>query len=545
MKNIFKGILALSLLCAPFVVQPDCDDECTVSCGSSDCDYQYGKTYFHAREAGTNLPLRMMGSADKMHLFEKECEFYGVFSIAVGYERSRNSCDLGKVFSFNSSGTTLFAGDQGTNANAFMTINDADSNARSTDFGMSGTHAETLKLTPSISKVLVDFDLFVGLDEFINGVWARISAPVVYARYNLDPCPSVTAEGGQYYLKGFVANTASTVKVPYSNVKDAWGNQGAYGDVLSSKYGKLPCGSQSKTRLGNIDIEVGYDIIRNECARLGIAILAVAPTGNSPDIGTLFDPIAGTFNWQLGGTLGGSWVLWNCNDEQSFTLYGQVNIVHLFRANNERLFGWNNLGNDLSAGSSYILLKQFDSAGAYDNAIERSQNLLARRIKVGNSYMTDFALMLQYRRCAFDLSIGYNFWYRSKDTAEDCGGCVLSGKKITANTYGIKGVNPVGNGSGTANNNFYTKSTSNIALSGTNVATSAAAAGDYLLESDVRECTALAPSAYSNKVFGYLGYNWDNCDYTPYLGIGGMYEWAHQNRAADKWGLYIKGGLSF
>ncbi|HJM68350.1 MAG TPA: hypothetical protein QGF02_00225, partial [Candidatus Babeliales bacterium] len=280
MKNIFKGILALSLLCAPLAVQS----------AASSCDDQYGKTYFHAREAGTNLPLRMMGSADKMHLFEKECEFYGVFSIAVGYERSRNSMDLGKVFSFNKSGTTTFAGDQGNQTADNVTNNDADSNARATDFGMSGTHAETLMFMPKISKVLVDFDLFVGLDEFINGMWARVSAPVVYARYDINACNSVTEEGGDYYRAGFVNDEDALVKVPYSNIKDAMGNQGAYGDVLSSKYGKLPCKSQNKTRLGNIDIELGYDIVRNECARLGIALLAVAPTGNSPDVCNLFDP---------------------------------------------------------------------------------------------------------------------------------------------------------------------------------------------------------------------------------------------------------------
>ena len=474
MKNIFKGILVLSLLCATNVVRPasDCCDTSADCCTTtSDCNYQYGKTYFHAREAGTNLPLNMMGSADKMHLFEKECEFYGVFSVAVGYERSRNSCGLGKVFSFNKSGTTTFAGDQGTSGGAgAININDSSSDARSADFGMSGTHAETLTFSPKISKVLVNFDLFVGLDEFINGLWARVTAPIVYAKYNLDPCNSVTAEGGAYYPAGFVANTASAVKVPYTDVKTAWKTQGAYGEVLASGYGKLPCKSQSKTRLGNVDIELGYDLVRNECARLGVSLLAVAATGNSPDVCTLFDPIAGTFNWQFGGSIAGHWVLWNCNDEQTFTLFGKVNLVHMFRANNQRLFGWGNLGNGLSAGSSYIQLKKFDSAGAYTGEIERSQNLLARKIKVGNSFMTDFALMLQYRRCAFDLSIGYNFWYRSKDSAESCGGCVLSSKKVTANTYGIKGTAAAGDGTNNTtaslDNTFFQKSTSNIALSG-------------------------------------------------------------------------------
>lgn len=545
MKNIFKGILFLTLFGASLGVLADdcCNDSCASSC-NSDCGDQYAKTYFHPREAGTNLPLRMVGTSDKIHLFEKECEFYGVFSVAVGYERSTGSCGLGKVFSFNDSGTTTFGGDTRlTNtspAQNNVPTNDSTSDARSADWGLSGTYGATIKFDPSISKVLVDFDLWVGLDEFINGMWARVSAPVVYQKNDLDACVSTTAAGGDYFAAGFVDNTSSTVQINNKTLDKAWQNQVAVGDIQASSYGKLPCKSSSNTRLGALDLELGYDLVRNECARLGMALKAVAPTGNKPEICTLFDAVAGTFNWQLGGTIGGSWVLWNCNDEQALTLYGKVELMHLFKRSNKRLYGLQNLANDLVAGSSYLLLKQFDSNNVYDGKIQRATNLLARDVKVGNSFMTDFALMLQYRRCAFDLSVGYNFWYRSKDKASDC-----SCSAIAANTYGIKGVDPVGDGSGTVDNNFFTKATSNINLSGTQVAAGSAVAGDYVVEADVCAAPALAPSAYSNKIFGYLGYNWDSCDYTPYLGIAGMYEWANKNRAADQWGLYIKGGLSF
>jgi len=66
----------------------------------------------------------------------------------------------------------------------------------------------------------------------------------------------------------------------------------------------------------------------------------------------------------------------------------------------------------------------------------------------------------------------------------------------------------------------------------------------------VTPCVALAPSAYSNKLFGYLGYTWDEEEspspcWIPHVGIGGMYEHGQTNHAANQWGLYIKGGIIF
>ena len=557
MNQSFKSLVVLGLAAyAGAAIACDSNSCCTASCNNCD-NGTYGMTYFHAREASQNLPLRMMGVADKMHLFDKECEFYGVFSVALGYERSFKGSKIGKYFGFDGTCSTLFSQDTtATTPNGIAP--DTNSDARAIDWGLGTSSRTTLSFSPRIDKVLIDLDLFLGLDEFINGLWMRVSAPLVWARYNLNPCEVVTTSDSTAYGPFFVNDTDAEVAVPYTTVVDAWKAFGAYGDVHAATKGKIRCGSDSKFRLGSLDLQFGYDMIRNECAHLGIFIHGVAATGNKADATYLFEPIAGTYNWQLGGGLGGSWTMWNKNDEQKLTLYGEWLMTHMFKRSQERLLGLTL--NGTTAGNSWILLKKFSAAHAYDGEIDRATDMLARCIKVGNNFMTDFALMLQYQRCAFDFSIGYNFWYRSKDKTScsnnSCGtsSCCSANNNCSttatfaADTYGIKGVNSA---AGARSVFFYSKTNSDISTSGSVVVADAtegqttATAADYVLETDVTSCVALAPSAYSNKIFGYIGHNWLDCDHAPYLGLGGMFEWARQNRAATQFGVYLKGGISF
>jgi hypothetical protein len=532
MKRLLLAGLALSAGAAVASAANCCSTDC-----NSNCNGIYGKTYFHAREAGQDEAMRLMGVADKMHLFEKECEFYGVFSMAVGYERSFKKSKLGSYFAFPSTGCcTRFSSDTHveTPGNPTAIPVDTNSNARVIDFGLGSDYKSTLCFNPRIQKVKVDLDLFLGLDEAINGLWMRIMAPLVWANYRLNPeeanITEATANGN--YPADFVADAATTP--PYTNLVSAWSTLGSYGNVQATNNGKIYCNTKSKFRLASLDLELGYDLVRNECAQLGLFIYGVAATGNRPDMTYLFAPVAGTYNWQLGGGINGRWTMMNRDDEHKLSLYGEIVMTHMFKRSQQRILGLNVL---TQAGSPWLLLNQFNPADRSNaGKVVRATDMLTRDIKVKNNFMTDLALMLQYRRCAFDFSLGYNFWYRSKDKASDCSE-VCASSTFAAGTYGIKGVAEATGG------NFYGKSTSDIKTSGT--AGGLGTAADYVLESDVTNCIALAPSAHSNKVFGYVGYNWDSCDYTPYLGLGLMGEWANSNHAACQWGIYLKGGLSF
>jgi hypothetical protein len=572
LKKLLLASLAVSagsaIACAP------CDNSC--STGTTCNSPTHGKTYFHAREAGQDEALRLMGVADKMHLTTKECDWYSTLAITLGYERSFKPSKLGEYFSFNPCGCTLFSADTtlpnpvtvATGQDASQAAADGLSNARSSDWGLPVNYKSTLCFNPRIDKFKIDFDLFLGLNNFIDGLWMRIMAPCVWARYDLHPCEVTATASTTQYLINYVGNDA-LMNPPYQTIVQAWNDLGAYGQVQASNKGKLRNGSASRFRLASLDLELGYDLIRNECAQLGLFIYGIAPTANRVDATYLFSPVAGTYNWQLGGGINGTWRIWNRCDTQKLNLFGEIVMTHMFKRSQERLHGLNVNGG--TAGNSWLLLKKFSAAtpNVSANQIIRATDALARCIKVSNSFMMDAALMLQYKHCAFDFSLGYNFWYRSKDKTNCCdstcntscpsscnSGCTTT--TFAANTYGIKSVAYTDTAWEDADlvdyhDTFYKKSDSDIKKSGTAVNPTPdddkigiqSVATDYVLESDVTADVALAPRAHSNKIFGYMGYNWQDSCYAPFLGLGAMCEWGQSNRVASQWGVYLKGGFNF
>ena len=67
----------------------------------------------------------------------------------------------------------------------------------------------------------------------------------------------------------------------------------------------------------------------------------------------------------------------------------------------------------------------------------------------------------------------------------------------------------------------------------------------FIVCTDFTACPALNPSAWSNKVFGSLGYQWNDCDWQPSLFLFGEAEFGKDNVAISQWGVGLKGGIAF
>jgi len=59
--------------------------------------------------------------------------------------------------------------------------------------------------------------------------------------------------------------------------------------------------------------------------------------------------------------------------------------------------------------------------------------------------------------------------------------------------------------------------------------------------------TGRAPHQLTNKVFGHVGYEWCDCDWTPFVRAGGEAEFASRSNelAMNAWGVFLTGGISF
>lgn len=541
MKLVLKGFFSiLLLLSATGLIADDCNScntkndcgtevrDCNRNSCPEECGTTFGKTFFSYRPQDSNVARRMVGVIDKTHLFGKE-EWYGTLTLALQYQKTFHNHDLARFLSFTDSRAMTY----GPTCGAFdiyglnFGVTGTNGNFGPAGASTSSTTGNGVCLKPRISNFIAEIDLFTGLDEFVCGLWTRLTLPVVRTNYHLKLNDNGGTPSTAFYPDDSVTINTATAPVPFKNLADAWANLGAFGDAPEGRYGKI-CGKRKETALAGLHMEVGYDFWRCERGFAGVGIHAVAPTGTRPHARLFFEPVVGAnHSWQVGGTVQAGYRLWeNCDGNQSLAAYFDSVVTHLFGAKQRRLYGLR-INGVSSPGSSFLLLKKFDAAGAV-TGLERAENLLALEGKIKADVMADLALMLQYDKCNWSSAIGYNFWLRTHEKGRPCA-TPFSNADVR---YAIKG-SALATGPDT-------QSTATIGTCGVTDAVTT-----YITEDQVDPCLALNRRAFSNKVFGFVGYNWKDCEWTPFVLLEGEVEFGHENKAADQWGVMVKGGISF
>ncbi len=261
--------------------------------------------------------------------------------------------------------------------------------------------------------------------------------------------------------------------------------------------------------------------------------MIIAPTGTRPDGEFVFEPIVGNGRHvEVGGGASGHFELWNNGCDQSFMVYFQGFALHMFRSKQVRTFDLKNNG----IGSRYLLIKRFNpSDGVYANEVLFGPNVLSRRCRVTNDIHGEGAFMFDYQHCGFTFDVGYNIWGRTRDK-------VTLAEGIPASTFGIQGNTDT-------SMPFVVDNTNNTA-SQTRITGQNSDTIDippvFIRTDDLDIESASHPGAISHAVFTHLAFTWENCDYLPYVGIGGEVEFSgRNNRALDQWGVWIKGGFTF
>jgi hypothetical protein len=603
-KQVLKGLLSLSLLVSAASMRADrddcntscntsCENSCDNACDFSNCcedfnkccedDTYYGRSHFSYRPQGLNAARFLMGTGTRTHIFGRE-EFYGVASLALEFQQTFESEDncktgFGTWFSPRCSNCFTFGPDQNA-ATAAQNPNVPGATGitsdlkqgvdiRSLDFGMSSSHKSTLCIKPKIKNIIADLDFWFGLDEFMCGLWARLDIPLTWTKWEMCVKEKELNAGGTNYGPGSLTTCPVANPVPavvYTKQKDAWCGDKAFGQVPALKYGKLCCGKNDDFSVSGIRFDLGYDFWREECGHLGAALTFIAGIGTKPCAERVFQPIVGAqHSWQFGGNLTGSYEFWNGEENNSMSVLADATFVHVFKHKQKRVFGLKERG----AWSQYLLLKKFKK-DTNNNLVldgyEHAANILAADVKISNNIMVDAALALAYQNCNFTAMLGADVWYRSYDKINDS-----CGFAIADNTYGINGytgcdlttasLSTINTSAGLGTNNTYgltgdgrSQIPTGVPLTVNDgyVANPQPTPGNayipntvFLKSSDVDACTGLHPDALSGKIFGSLEYGWDECDWNPYVLVGGEVEFGRGNTAADQWGVIFKGGVSF
>lgn len=406
---------------------------------------------------------RNVGEVGKINLYEME-SWYGTMDLGIGYMRSFRGGSLARQLF----GDDISCGEcndvvlvQGSG------VADRAATAWLADYlYLNCDYNGSFSLKPLIQNVVVDLDFYLGLDEWVNGMYFRIYGPINWTKWQTgfcvqDPATVLTTSCSAGYF------TPSGSEVLLSSLADYFAGQApASVDNITFqglRYAKMPNCEQTKTGFADLRAELGWNFLQDEDYHLGVGIHVAAPTGNKVHASYVMSPVVGNGNhWELGGTAHGHYVFWRSEDEEKhFGFYVDAVITHLFKANEERTFDLKGKDN-----SRYMLAAQYTktvlnelagqttaTTGTVGETLATSQfallyapvaNLTTTDVKVSIGVQADVMAMFNFTARNFSWDIGYDFWGRSCESIScpnECNPCNTENIFLTANanTWALKG----------------------------------------------------------------------------------------------------------
>jgi len=497
MKQIRLLLYAYALSIMPLTLaQSICPIDDANPCGAA--------PYFSIRSQGENAVREMVGWQELINLCGMD-DFYGAVSVVGEYSESFRSSDIARV---------LFGSDY-TNAHGCCGINITGSQVGHVPaaagfnfsplfqrgpndwladyFGLPVFWQSTICFTPKIRNFVADVELYLGLSQWADGLYARVHMPITWTKWNLhaqetiiDPAINKLITGSGGFLgntidTGYPAGYFNFGNIERADLLDSALNffNGTQAPFLFSesspfifqrttnivKFDKLACskwntccenGSLSKTGVADLELVLGYNVVCTDNGYFGLNIRTAAPTGNHPCGEFLFEPIVGNGgSWQLGGGIDSHAVLWRGEHDNTLSFYLDANITHLFKACQKRCF-------DLCGkpNSRYMLAQRLTtntvglegdiipsdvvctdsnctlSDAQFANEFSPVANLTMAKVKVSAAVQGDVALKFTYNNGnGFSWDLGYNFFGRSCEKICRVGNTPLS----DGNTWALKG----------------------------------------------------------------------------------------------------------
>lgn len=445
--------------------------------------------FINGRSDSVRLGRVLAGTQDLINQHGRD-SFYGQFSITGGGGQTFRSERIAHAF-FGADlvGSTDAASSCNTSCKSkcLHFSNAATEDRAATDWladyagvGLgSEAYESTVCFAPRQTKGFADFSFYTGLDNWMCGLWFSAHAPVVHVRSELRVTES---------------NNGAESVLPYFRGEEVAEGQEALA------YGKWAECRQSKTRLSDVHMDLGYNFWSCEDYHAGLSLHVSAPAGNRPCGAYLFEPIVGNGkHWAVGAGFTGHVSLWSCEENDSdFGLYVDATVSHLFKARQTRTFDLKN-----KANSRYVVAQPLndDLTPADITATVKAApvaNLTAQDVDVKINVEADMAARFVYTYCAWGFELGYNLWATSREEFSDRKNCTaprLATEKYFVNDATIN-AGPV----------------------------EAASENEALKVSDINR---VGTKGLSHTVFGHMNYTWeanDDCCWGFFVGLGGEAE---------------------
>lgn len=388
--------------------------------------------YIQPRSQSVDSSRELVGWTHFINLFDPE-RVYGATAFTLEYTQSFRPNDImqtmfGPLLQCTSSDGTFI----GISGSQYGSRNEKDLLADY--FGLPVDFKSVVKFTPSIRNIILDFDFYLGLDEWLCGLYFRIHAPVVHTWWNLNFCEKVTSGGTIGYAPGYFSSDTTTIGTGslLHSFKDYVYEQLApnigENDIFESlKFARMSPQHLQLTRLSDLEAAMGWNFVQSDEYHFGFNIRMTAPCGNRPKGQYLFEPIIGNgHHWGLGGGLTAHWRLWTDETaDNSLGFYADANIGTLFKAHQRRTFDLVNrpLSRYMLAellGSPVVnLFANPDPAtaassvapiGQFQGVFRPVANLTTIEVNSSFGVQADITLLLNYTHRNFGFDIGYNYW---------------------------------------------------------------------------------------------------------------------------------------
>lgn len=472
------------------------------------------------------------------------------FSVGFYYNQSMHNDKIAQCLL--GSKTLTFSGSQVANRGKNDLLAD--------NFGLAQNFQGSVTFCPRIQNYMVDFQYYLGLDDWCPGMFFRMELPVVHTNWQLSACQTNTHQSTTPFPALYM-DQGATASIP--TIKKALAGNSEFGDMITTwNFSKFNFCPQSITRVADLTLMLGKNFLQSDWYHCGLYFNLVGPVGNRPDPEFFFSPIVGNGKfWELGvGFTGHVNIKEWCSD--TLALYAEATINHVMKNRQQRSFDFCNHGRL----SRFMLLKeltidantgQYQYNGELINAI----NFATRNARIDATIKADATILMSYEHDDYLVwAVGYNFFGKTHENVciECCSGpCDIIGK-----TYGIKGTEGV----------FYTDGVITTSLNSTQsqatIFKSAATDNPQIIPDGqtwtgaqaytsnppiIVSCSQLdprsgaMPAQVTQTIFSHLTHIWNCITTKPYLTIGVEAEFSTHKRCCslNQWGLWINGGLTF
>lgn len=407
---------------------------------STHCTYAV-LPYISIRSQSVDSARDIVGITDKINIYDME-NLYVTTAVTIEGTRSFDSDALTHCL-FGFTEPSLTASDELSVAVTGSQVPDRGATDWLADyFGLSTTYQSRLFFKPRVSNLIIDFAAYVGLDEWLCGLYLWVQAPLVITRWDLNFREEVNND---LALLGYPAGYFAPDAIPANNLvaqaQDFFSDLDVPTIAINLpfeplEFARLEQARQHKTALAEIQFALGYNFVMTDCYYFGLNFRVYAPTGNRPKGIFTFEPIVGNGkHWEVGGGFMAGYMFWRSeDDESSLGFYAVGNFTHLCRTTQTRTFDLIGKPNSRymlaeRLGTPVLNLFAAPNQGSLTNITQPTAqlrignepqftytpvaNLTTIPVHVSSPVQVDITALFDYSACGLSVDIGYNFWARA------------------------------------------------------------------------------------------------------------------------------------